>query len=367
SENLDLDLLLNTGSQQVKAVDFIFYYFKDQLAFQNTSNLGDNIVVNTNSGFNSNFAIKNIDEAQSKITLGLTSNTPIQGNSIKLATVKLKVKPTVQVGSNVAFIVDSASNIYNLDTQNILSSRPFFTIYFVSTQVTATPSPTTPPGGINTPAPSPTRTPTPSRTPTPTQPVSGTPQPTPEEVTTLDLKLKFQGIRGEPETFYNSLPVKITAISPTGEQSCAVGVFSADEKGVWSMEKVAWDEENCSSLMTGEGYKIFIKGPKHLQKRVCENAPEETFPGSYHCEEGAISLVRGVNELDFSGIYMLVGDLPDQDGVVNSYDISLVRNNIGSVEPSVLELADLNLDGIVDSQDYSLVIAALSIRSDEGE
>ena len=65
----------------------------------------------------------------------------------------------------------------------------------------------------------------------------------------------------------------------------------------------------------------------------------------------------------------MVGDLPQQDGLVNSYDISLVRNNIGvagSQHPAVLALADLNLDGIVDSQDYSLVIAALSIRSDEG-
>ena len=65
----------------------------------------------------------------------------------------------------------------------------------------------------------------------------------------------------------------------------------------------------------------------------------------------------------------MVGDLPQQDGVVNSYDISLARNNIGvagSYDPAVLALADLNLDGIVDSQDYSLVIAALSIRADEG-
>ena len=176
----------------------------------------------------------------------------------------------------------------------------------------------------------------------------------------LDLKLKFQGILGKPNQ-PQILPVKVIvnslALSVT---QAAVGDFIVDNNGIWSGQ-VLFD-----GILPSSDYKVFIKGPKHLQKRICETFPQEPFPGVYNCENGAISLNYGNNNFDFSAIFLLVGDLPPQDGVVNSYDISLVRNIILSTDPSLLTLADLNLDGIVDSQDYSLVIAALSVRTDEG-
>ncbi len=219
---------------------------------------------------------------------------------------------------------------------------------------TQTPTPTITPGG-------PTQTPTPTITPGgPTL----TPTPTPGETaggnTRLNLKLKFQGILKKPDDKFNSLQVKITAVSADGTKYIAGAPFVADDTGLWSATVPIL-------APPGTGYKLFIKGPKHIQKRICESTPVETFPGTYHCENGAITLTAGDNIFDLSGIYLLDGDLPQQDGIVNSYDISLVRNNVGNTDPSVLALADLNLDGIVDSQDYSLVIAALSVRSDEGE
>jgi hypothetical protein len=75
-----------------------------------------------------------------------------------------------------------------------------------------------------------------------------------------------------------------------------------------------------------------------------------------------------VNNLDFSRIYLLAGDMPvsgGQDGVVDSLDTSYIRNNLGKTDSGVLAIADLNLDGKVDTQDWSLVIAALSVRADE--
>ena len=69
--------------------------------------------------------------------------------------------------------------------------------------------------------------------------------------------------------------------------------------------------------------------------------------------------------MDFSNIYELVGDLPDQDGVVDSYDISFIRLNLGKNEDAVQAIGDINLDGRVDTQDYSLVIASLSVKKDE--
>jgi hypothetical protein len=62
---------------------------------------------------------------------------------------------------------------------------------------------------------------------------------------------------------------------------------------------------------------------------------------------------------------MMVGDLPDQNGVVDSYDTSYIKLNLGSTDARALQIADLNLDGIVDTQDYSLVIASLSIKYDD--
>lgn len=183
----------------------------------------------------------------------------------------------------------------------------------------------------------------------------------------LNLKLKFQGILRQPSDEFNKMKVKISVVAPLGNkgESSSEADFVSDEKGIWSGSvKVP-----PFFAFPGKGFKLFVKGPKHIQKRICANTPSESFPGTYNCENGQIELVggMGINDLDFSGIYMLVGDLPQQDGIVNSYDISLVRNNIGSSDRAVLALADLNLDGIVDTQDYSLVIAALSVRSDEGE
>ncbi len=225
----------------------------------------------------------------------------------------------------------------------------------------ATPSPTVTPGG-------PTLTPTPTVTPGgPT--LTPTPTPTPNVGgVNLNLKLKFQGILSKPADEYNNFKVHVTLISDSKVTSCGNGNFVADSNGIWSGSITDWMQSAmCSPPVPGSNFKIFVKGPKHLQKRVCDSTPTESWPGSYHCENGSITLVSGDNNLDFSGIYMLVGDLPDQNGVVDSYDISLVRNNVGSTDAKLLSEADLNLDGIVDSQDYSLVIAALSVRGDEGE
>ena len=136
--------------------------------------------------------------------------------------------------------------------------------------------------------------------------------------------------------------------------------FIVDSSGVWS-------GSFTSGVTAGSKYKVLVKGPKHIQKKICISTPTEDYPGTYHCEDGAITLAAGTNTLNFSGIILLAGDLPTQDGIVNSYDTSLVRNNLGKSDSSSLALADLNLDGVVDSQDYSMIINALSIKFDEGE
>lgn len=194
-------------------------------------------------------------------------------------------------------------------------------------------------------------------------PISGTPLPTSRNQTGLNvsMKLLFQGIISKPQDKYNTLPVKVILIGPQGSSQSKTVTFSADEKGVWT-------GKTTFTSIPGQGFAVLVKGPKHIQKKICVAEPTETAPGSYRCTTGAISLAEtnGIyTNLDFSKIRLLVGDLPQQDGIVDSYDISFIRNNLGKTDPAVLAIADLNLDGIVDSQDYSLLIATLSVKYDE--
>jgi len=189
-------------------------------------------------------------------------------------------------------------------------------------------------------------------------PISGTPglTPTGGGNTTLNLKLKFQGITKKPDDKYNTLKVKVKAVcgSVSGEGS---GDFKADDSGVWS-GAVSF---NLSS--TANKCYLYLKGQKHLQRKICDIAPSETEAGTYRCSDAAISL-SGQNSLDFSKIILLSGDL-NQDGIVKADDIALIKNNLGKTDEAVLKQVDVNLDGRIDTQDYSLVIAALSVRTDE--
>src|SRR3989344_4068513 len=161
-----------------------------------------------------------------------------------------------------------------------------------------------------------------SITPSPTGVSSPTPTGTTSAAINLNLKLRFQGILKKPAKS-SSMPVKVMVMSNDGKKASGSATFSSDSSGIFS------GSVNMNAP-AGTGYKVFVKGPKHLQKRICDLRTTETLAGTYSCETGRISLNPGKNDFDFSGIYQLVGDLPAQDGIVNSYDISLVRNNAGS-------------------------------------
>lgn len=221
-----------------------------------------------------------------------------------------------------------------------------------TTGPTATTVPTSPPGSTNTPVPTDTR-------PVPTN----TPAPTLTNSITLNLKLKFQGIlsKVQPDQNFSGMNVRLRMIKKsTGDLvEESVPSFTVDDAGVWSATAP------FSYTAAGGDYALLIKGPKHVQKKICDNAATETFPGTYRCSNNSMTFTAGVNDLDLTNVLMLSGDLPEQDGIVNAYDISLVRNNVGSTDPATVGLCDINLDGKCDTQDYSLVIAALSISADE--
>jgi len=189
----------------------------------------------------------------------------------------------------------------------------------------------------------------------------------------LNLKLKFQGVMKEPSNAdQRTMKVRIKVAGDNLSSPVAVDAdFTLTNNRNSQTDALIWEGTvNLPAQVTpGQNYSILIKGPKHIQKKICDKDPSETTGGSYRCQAGhAITFSSGENHLDFSKIYLLAGDLPvngAQDGVVDSLDTSYIRNNLGKTDPTVVAIADLNLDGKVDTQDWSMVLYALSVKTDE--
>ncbi len=212
---------------------------------------------------------------------------------------------------------------------------------------------------------------------TPTPPPDedlGTPTPTPvsdEEVdpskVTLRMKVKLQGVN--PATLssqYNRLTFSVAIGGSTLSENTAYesSVFTSRGGGVYEGQ-FAFDP---SIIVPGDDYKILVKGPKHLARRFCIASPTGGF--NYFCpaEAGKITLRQGLNTFDFSKVNLLAGDLPIdnvQDGVIDSSDLTIVRQYLGSKLPDVIRVADVNFDGIVDTQDYILIISNTLVNEDE--
>lgn len=178
----------------------------------------------------------------------------------------------------------------------------------------------------------------------------------------LNLKLKFQGINKKPTVDeLSSMKVRVILQKEGTKKGFEdTGTFSADDKGVWS-GKVAFPIESVEGR-----WVLYVKGPQHIQKRVCDVTPKEDSIGLYHCGTGDIELAFNDNNLDFTGINFLVGDI-NQNGLVDAVDIATVKNNLGKKDIETLIKADLNRDGVVNTQDFSLILFALTTRTDEGD
>jgi hypothetical protein len=209
----------------------------------------------------------------------------------------------------------------------------------------------------------PTTTPTTTQTPTPSTTPTATNTPTPTGTAsagiTINLKLKFQGIVKKPKNPTMNIKVKIAGGSLTTPLEKTISITS-DNNSIWSGTLGV-------NINPGNNYSIFIKGPKHLAKKICVNNPTETDLGTYNCSTGAISLQNGNNTLDFSKIILLAGDIGTQDGLINQDDLSSMRTLIGKKDTASVQKADVNFDGIVDTQDWSLIMATLKIANGDDE
>ena len=296
-----------------------------------STNLGahDNTSITSINAGTGTATINLIGEIQSIAGLTLTANTAIP---LVEVTFVARTNQRIEIGST------SQSKLIKINSDYTLTDLPLSVTSFVLNQpATPIPTPTQASGGVS-----------------------------------LNLKLKFQGIMQPPaRSNQRTMPVKIKVGGGNLTQPITVSAnFSFTTNRNSDTNPYIWQGSvNLPpSVSPGNNYYLLVKGPKHIQKRICTNSPSETSPGSYRCFSGQIQLQSGVNNLDFSRIYLLAGDIPvsgGQDGVVNSLDTSYIRNNLGKTDSGVLAIADLNLDGKLDTQDWSLVIAALSVRADE--
>ena len=196
------------------------------------------------------------------------------------------------------------------------------------------------------------------------QGTSGTPSPTVSSSgVTLNLSLRFQGITGAVASGRTTMPVRFT-ISGGGLSQTVVksADFFTSGGGIWT-GSINFPDLSAST------YTIFVKGPRHVQKKICDATPsDQGVTGSYRCraDSAGVTVSSGGNTLDFSNISLLSGDLPlpdgGQDGIIDSKDVSYIRNNLGNKEDTV---CDINMDGICDSQDYTLLYKSLEVKYDE--
>ncbi len=107
------------------------------------------------------------------------------------------------------------------------------------------------------------------------------------------------------------------------------------------------------NVPAGSGYKIYVKGPKHLAKGF----KNITLTSS------------STNAFDWTSQELEPGDLPPQDGVINSQDISRLIELLGNLYPnqSQLDTGDLNFDGAINGADTNELILTLSTKYDESQ
>lgn len=188
--------------------------------------------------------------------------------------------------------------------------------------------------------------------PTPTSPLE-------QFESVLNMTVKFQGIHQAPREQYRKLQVNVLLKGGGQDVKQQTVEFTAQTDGTWT------GSMGVDGINAATKYELILKGAKHLAKKVCVNSPSEQLPGTYRCTEANVSLVKGENNLDFSNIILLGGDLPQQDGIINALDFAFVRQNLGSQVPDDLIRGDLNLDGIIDTQDHTIIKTALDFKYDE--
>lgn len=206
-------------------------------------------------------------------------------------------------------------------------------------------------------------TPTGTIVPTPTGTVVPVPTATGGAARIVNFKVKLRGIITQPSVAANqtlNFKVKIVAVndqSQVGPVYTPSGTVDAD--GIWTIPVTV--QENLAA----GAYDIYIKGPKHLQKKFPNVSFGSTWPTTadftslgarYYLEPGDLA-ISGPNH-------------DQQDGVVNALDAGYMTDDVtGCItkpdDATCLAKADLNLDGIISIIDMELLNGTVYSKWDD--
>ncbi len=156
--------------------------------------------------------------------------------------------------------------------------------------------------------------------------------------------------------------VQVRLIKDSNIYDFADVVVTSDANGILTGKLVA------SNVPVGSGYRMSIKGPKHLAMRFCEDGQS-----AYCFGPGNLTLNTGENNyFDFSYLPLLAGDVTGQgsfgiqDGVVDMTDMILIKSGLETgASESIVDIADLNYDGGVSGADMQMFLKTLSERYDD--
>lgn len=183
------------------------------------------------------------------------------------------------------------------------------------------------------------------------------PTPLPANTMTLHITAKLQGTSPTVTKLKSVSGVRVQLLNKTNNTVIAAPpqyiTLNMNDAGMWE------GNVSVTGMQPGNNYQLLIKGPKHLQKRICENTPTEQAAGTYTCNSSTMKLTTGQNEVNLSGVTLMSGDVGIQDGILNGYDLSFVQNIIRKTSSSSTEDGDINYDGKVNKIDYDLVTDSL--------
>lgn len=185
------------------------------------------------------------------------------------------------------------------------------------------------------------------------------PQPNyPASTAVVNLKLKLRGA----ENLATSEAVKAIAVAVgrVGDQ-----IYETQSREFYlrkNSDNTFSGTVAFADFKDGTKFSLMIKVDKYLLRRICDINPKEGREGAYNCNNPGLTIRSGQNNFDFSGISLLPGDLGLIDGIVNGYDLSIIRNNLNKNTRETASVADINYDGVIDAKDFDLVKQTILLR-----